>query len=345
MTDRVAEFFLSFAEYNLKGYAPLYEKIIRASAENEEVMDLVAAAPPEAHVPNNLLAAARHLLLGGAEHPLADAYRPGFQGDIGALFCDFVLGRREEIAELLATRYVQTNEVNRCAAIAPLVNLVAQREQTGLALVDVGCSAGLNLLVDRYRIEVGDVALGPADARLRLTAESRGRPAVDTSADIAWRRGIDRNPIDVTDPDEARWLESLIWPDHPERVERMHAAVAEVRADPPELVRADAVVGLRGALSDAPADLLVVIVTTWVVFYFDLELRREFEATVLDADRPTAWLAMEMPGVVSDIEIPPVPEGVGEVSVMTLVSGGGGRSVTREFLGFTHPHGAWVDLA
>ena len=94
----------------------------------------------------------------------ARAYEPGFQGDIGSLFCDFVVSHREEIAPLLATRYVQTNEVNRAAAIAPLVNLYAQRSGLPVALVDVGCSAGLNLLLDRYRIELGDVALGPVDA-------------------------------------------------------------------------------------------------------------------------------------------------------------------------------------
>lgn len=345
MNETIAGFFVSFADYTLKGYAPLYERIVRAAAANEHVIDIVAAAPPESHVPNNLLASARYLLLGGAEHPLADAYSPGFQGDIGALFCDFVLAHRDEISELLATRHVQTNEVNRTAAIAPLLNLIGRRSGSSIALVDMGCSAGLNLLLDRYRIEVGDVALGPAGARLRLTAENRGRPAVADPADIAWRRGIDRNPIDVTDPDEARWLESLIWPDHPERLRRMHAAIAEVRADPPPLVRADAVTGLRDALADAPTGLEVVIVTTWVVFYFDDELRAEFEATILGADRPTAWLAMEMAGVVPGVEIPDAPEDEGEVSVMTLVTGGADRPVTREFLGFTHPHGAWVDLA
>ena len=345
MTAELAEWWRSFADYSLKGYAPLYESMVRAAADDPEVMALVAAAPPEAHVPNNLHAAARFLLLQGADHPLAGAYEPGFRGDVGSLFCDLVLSRRDAIAALLATRYVQTNEVNRTVAIAPLVNLVAERAGSALALVDVGCSAGLNLLLDRYRIEVGDVVLGPADARLRLTAESRGSEPVAAPAHIGWRRGIDRNPIDVSDPDEAHWLESLVWPDHPDRLARLRAAIAEVVARPPTLVRADALAGLRGALVDAPAELDVLIVTTWVVFYFDEELRREFEATILGAERATAWLAMEMAGVVPDVDIPTPPETDGEVSVMTLVTGGAGRPVTREFLGFTHPHGAWVDLA
>ena len=349
MTDALSEWWHSFADYSLKGCAPRYEAMVRAAADDPAVMAVGAAAPPEAHVPNNLHAAARYLLLDGADHPLAAGYEPDFQGDIGRLFCDFVRSRPDEIAALLATRYVQTNEVNRTAAIAPLVNLVARRARvetagTRLALVDVGCSAGLNLLLDRYRIEVGDTVLGPADARLRLTAECRGAAPIAAPAEIAWRRGIDRNPIDVTDDDEARWLESLVWPDHPDRLARLRAAIAEVRADPPPLVRADAVDGLRAALVDAPADLSVLVVTSWVVFYFDEEQRRALEATILGADRPVSWLAMEMAGIVPGIEVPEPPPDAGEVSVMTLVTGGAGRPTTREFLGFTHPHGAWVDL-
>lgn len=345
MNSDLANFFTAFADYSLAGYAPRYEAMVRAAADNAEVIALVSTAPPEAHVPNNLHGAARFLLLSGLDHPLAAAYESDFDGDVGALFCDLVLSHPAEILELLSTRYVQTNEVNRVAAIAPLLNVIAEREDNRLALIDVGCSAGLNLLLDRYRIDVGDVTLGPADARLRLVAESRGAPAVAQSADIAWRRGVDRNPIDVTDRSEARWLESLVWPDHPERLARLRAAIAEAQADPPPLVRAEAVEGLRGALADAPPDLLAVVVTTWVVFYFDDQLRREFEAAITGADRPTAWLAMEMQGVVPDVDTPPLPGGEGEVSVMSLVCGGGGRPVTREFLGFTHPHGAWVDLA
>jgi len=345
VNHELADFFRSFADYSLAGYAPLYEAMVRAAADNPEVIALVAKAPPQAHVPNNLHAAARYLLLSGVAHPLAAAYEPDFEGDVGALFCDLVLSEPDAIAELLATRFVQTNEVNRAAAIAPLLNLIAQRRDERLALIDVGCSAGLNLLLDRYRIDVGDATLGPLDARLRLEAESRGSRAVTTPADIAWRRGVDRNPIDVTDADEARWLESLVWPDHPDRLDRLRAAIAEARTDPPELVRADAVAGVAEALTDAPRDLLAVVLTTWVVFYFDDDLRREFEAAITEASRPTAWLAMEMGGVVPGIDMPPAPGGEGEVSVMSLVSGGAGDPVTREFLGFTHPHGAWVDLA
>ncbi|MEM7140093.1 MAG: DUF2332 domain-containing protein [Actinomycetota bacterium] len=345
MTAALRDWWRSFAEYSLAEYSPRYHDMVMAAADDADVMALVAAAPPEAHVPNNLHAAARYLLLTGADHELAAAYESGYVGDPGPAFCDLVLANRDEIAGLLATRYVQTNEVNRTAVIAPCVNRIAAEAGSPVSLIDLGCSAGLNLIFDRYRLDVGDVSLGPADAELRLWAESRGAPAHAEAASIPWRRGVDRNPIDVTDPDEALWLRALIWPDQPERAERLAAAIAAFVEDPPELVRAPALEGLAGALADAPEDTLALVVTTWVVFYFDEELRRDFERMLIEADRPTAWLAMEMGGIVDGVELPEPPDGDGEVSAMTVVSGGAGRPVQRRFLGWTHPHGAWVDLA
>lgn len=344
MTEALAGFFRAFADFSLAPYAPRYDAMARAAADNADVMALLAAAPPETHSPNNLQAAAHYVLLSGVDHPLAAAYEPEYDGDPGPAFCDLLLGHADAVTELLATRVVQTNEVNRTAVIAPLVNWIGAATGSPLALIDMGCSAGLNLIFDRYRITIGDAALGPADAGLRLEAENRGGPVEAVPAEIGWRRGVDRNPIDATDPDQARWLEALVWPDHPDRLVRLRSAIDELRKDPPPLVRADALAGLDAALADAPDDLLAVVLTSWVVYYFDDQLRRDFEAALVGAERPTAWLAMEMAGVVPDVETPPPPDGAGEMSAMTLVAGGADRPVERRFLGWTHPHGAWIDL-
>ena len=149
----------------------------------------------------------------------------------------------------------------------------------------------------------------------------------------------------MTDEDQRAWLEALIWPDQPERAERLRGAIDAFLLEPPELVQTDAVDGVRGALEDAPPDMLVVIVTTWVVYYFDDDTRRAFESAIVEADRPTAWLAMEMVGVVPDVAVPPPPGEDGYESAITLVEGGGGRPPQRSWLGYSHPHGAWVDLA
>jgi hypothetical protein len=45
---------------------------------------------------------------------------------------------------------VQQNEVRRCTLLLPAFALAAGTVRSPLALVEVGASAGLNLLFDRY---------------------------------------------------------------------------------------------------------------------------------------------------------------------------------------------------
>jgi hypothetical protein len=42
---------------------------------------------------------------------------------------------------------------------------------------------------------------------------------------IAWRAGLDLNPIDVNNPAEAAWLETLVWPEQTARL-ALSAAMA-----------------------------------------------------------------------------------------------------------------------
>jgi hypothetical protein len=38
-------------------------------------------------------------------------------------------------------------------------------------------------------------------------------PLPDRLPAIAWRTGLDLNPLDVTNDDDVRWLSCLVWPD------------------------------------------------------------------------------------------------------------------------------------
>ncbi|MEM7276329.1 MAG: DUF2332 domain-containing protein, partial [Actinomycetota bacterium] len=318
---------------------------------------LVAAAPAAAHGPNHLQAAAHYLVLDRPSHPLAAVYDGSAGPDVDPvpLVRELVLSECDVVAELLATRSVQTNEIGRVAPIAAGLGRLADRlgpwpGGERIALVDVGCSAGLNLLVDRYRIVYLDgsapdaaraatvATVGPEDAAVVVPTRWLGGAVPEPPA-IGWRRGIDREPRDVTDPETARWLTALTWPGQPDRVARVRAAVAMAAADPPPIQRADALAGLEAALAAAPADLPVVVVTSWVVFYFDADLRLAFDGLIAGADRPVAWLSLEMAGVV---ELPAIeqPQTAGELSLIGVVATGGAGSVVRESLGWVHPHGA-----
>ena len=156
------------ADSGCRGYSPLYDRICRTVAVSDEVLDLVSEAPPLGHNPVLLLAAVHFLLLGGLDHPLARVYAGESDADPGPLFVDLCLNHRDAILELLATEQVNTNEVGRSALIGPALTTVASRLDTPLGHVDVGCSAGLNLLCDRYRLDYGAAGVtGPVDAPVR----------------------------------------------------------------------------------------------------------------------------------------------------------------------------------
>src|SRR5262249_43490950 len=144
-TSELAAIWTYFADTSCGAYSPLYPRICRAVAANEPVLELIEEAPPTSHLPTVLLAAVHYLLLAGAEHPLGSVYDGTSDADPGPLFVDFCLTHRDEILRLMATEHTNTNEVGRSAFLGPAITEVAAREGRPVALVDVGCSAGLNL--------------------------------------------------------------------------------------------------------------------------------------------------------------------------------------------------------
>ncbi|HEY6414711.1 MAG TPA: DUF2332 domain-containing protein, partial [Acidimicrobiales bacterium] len=174
-TDALAAIWMYVADSSCRGYSPLYDRICRTVAESDPVLELVTEAPPEGHNPVLLLAAVHHLVLGGLEHPLAAVYAGESDADPGPLFVDLCLRERDALLPLLVTRHVNTNEVGRSGALGPALTVVAARLGRPLAHLDVGCSAGLNLLCDRYLLDYGPAGrTGPADARVRIDCRVAG---------------------------------------------------------------------------------------------------------------------------------------------------------------------------
>src|SRR5271169_44949 len=241
-TAALAELWTAFAESNCRGYSPLYERISLAVAADRDVLELVRQAPPHAHLPPLLLAAVHDLLLAGLAHPLADIYAGRSDADAGAAFLDVCRARRDEIAGLLATRRIQTNECGRSAVIGPGLTWIAAALHAPLALVDVGASAGLNLLCDRYRLDYGLLgATGPTDSPVRIACDVVGGhpPIAHRLPELVERVGIDRDPVDLADPDDARWQLACVWPDTG-RLERTAAAIGLARQGLPTVVAGDA---------------------------------------------------------------------------------------------------------
>jgi hypothetical protein len=212
-----------------------------------------------------------------------------------------------------------------------------------LALLEVGCSAGLCLLPDRYSYRYpgsrGSVALDPADGPSPVTLECRlegdvplDRLVSDGLPEVVWRGGLDLNPLDVRDDDAMRWLQTLVWPEHDDRRARLAAAVDLARDDPPPLVRGDLLVDLAVLVEQAPADATLVVFHSAVLAYLSGADRSRFVETM----RTTRghWVSNEGPSVVPTVVPPPSPPTTSAVTGGVLLLSLDGRPVA-----WTHGHG------
>ena len=335
--DDVGYLFRVLAELDYRGASPLYERLAMAAADDSDVLGLLLPAARHERLPHLLFAAVQFLLLGDGSGPLE-----AFEGRPYDVFREWCLDRRVEIEALVATRFVQTNEVGRCAALVLCLASVAVRSGRPLAVLEVGSSAGLNLAFDRYRYVFGDASVGAGDADVVLAPQVVGRslPSVEMPK-VVWRRGLDRSPVDVTDDDAVRWLRACIWPEQAWRRQLFDRAVATNRADPPDIVTGDAVADLGEAAAGAPADAALCVMHSAVLPY--LPDRRAFVAALgeLATARPVWWVSGESTGLVKGLPDPPTAtEGIAfHYGVRPLgMAGGEPRLVARG-----GPHGAWVE--
>ena len=136
----------------------------------------------------------------------------------------------------------QTNEPG-CASSLAIGHLdVAARTGLPIALTEIGTSAGLNLRWDRFRYAGGGERWGDPGNPVDLTGSWVDVPAVgDVHAPVIPRRGIDRFPVDATTREGYLALASSIWGDQAARFERLRGAVGLVRAEPAEMLTADAI--------------------------------------------------------------------------------------------------------
>lgn len=332
--------FRLFAEHECRDRSPLYERLSYAIAEDEALLRLAAEARPRQPVPNLFFGAVQLLLLRGEGPELARYYRTlggeyRTEDEPFPAFRAFCLTQWDAIAAIERSRLVQTAHARRCALLLPAFELASRAfDRRPLALIEVGASAGLNLIWDRYGYSYGDGrGAGRRDAPRGITCELRGPlipPLPQALPEVGWRVGLDLNPIDPSDPEEARWLEALIWPDEPGRAELLREAIASAALDPPRLVAGDALETLPAALAEAPAGLPVCIYHSFTLNQFSPDSRRRFAELVTAAagERDLALVSLEALSRAS-----PVPE-------LTL---GLGPEPAPRLLARCDAHGAWIE--
>jgi hypothetical protein len=203
--------------------------------------------------------------------------------------------------------------------------------QGPLALIEVGASAGLTLLTDRYSYDYAGHRIAGTDPQApTLRCTPRGPvPLPARVPPVIWRAGLDINPLDVNDDDDVRWLHCLVWPGEGDREQRLAAAIATARRDPPVLHRGDLLDDLPALAAQAPAEATLVVYHTSVLGYVSPGKRRQFAGSV--GEVASVWLSNENPGLVPGV---PAPPHHGAPSL--LVRDG------RTPLALTDSHGTWL---
>lgn len=262
-----------------------------------------------------LLGTVNRMAIAGREPELASAYEAGDASRAWGLLRDAIERNAAELRPLVDLP-VQTNEVGRCNAL--LFGFLAVAAETGmpLRLLEAGASAGLNLRWDRFGYRADGFAWGPADSPLQLEFELEGTPpALPAAVEVAERRGCDANPVDASTPEGRLTLLSYVWPDQPERIARMEAALTVAEKVPVTLERETAAAWTERMLAQRASGRATVLYHSIVSQYLSDEEREAFFGHVraagerASAGAPLAWLRMEPTDDRADLELTLWPGG------------------------------------
>jgi hypothetical protein len=226
----------------------------------------------------------------------------------------------------------QTNEVRRSAAIISAAHWLAARFSLPFVTSELGASAGLNMMWDRYALTAMGQTLGPPDPALTLTPDWTGPLPSAAQITVTKRRGVDLNPLDITDPDQTLRLFAYLWPDQPHRMALTRAAIAAQTAT---IDRGDAIDWLETRLAQPRENHLHLIYHTVAWQYFPSETQQRGTALIeaagarATATAPLAWLGMESDGD---------PKG----AALTLRLWPGDQRIS---LGRADFHGRWINWA
>lgn len=327
--------------------APLYARLSAGIAEDRSLAGLLLTAPPTQRQPVLLLGCVHELLLTASGSEELARYYPNLTsdpdpGDPVPAFRELCRRRSDELAELLRARRTQTNEIGRCALLLPAFGLLAD-EMGVLAHLDVGTSAGLTLLLDRYRYVYEPGGQLGADSPVTMTCGTRGNvPVPATVPEIGARRGIDHVPVDVGDEAQSRWLEACVWPDQIDRFERLRAAIQLAQSTELDVQLGDAVNDTAGHVRELGAHGHPVVTNTWVLNYLTGPQRQTY-VDVLDGvgqRLDLSWVYLESPFLTPEL---PGPQGDAALdrTVLVLVRWRAGQR-TIDHLADAHPHGYWL---
>ena len=322
--------------------APIYARLCKAIAERLTGASAVGARilawpgePTRDALPLRFIGGLHALVRAGADADLAAIFSGTLTDEAAiAQALERALARHDAALLPWLDGPPQTNEAGRSAALMLGLIDVAGRFGPKLELLEIGSSGGLNLMIGRYRFDLGGSMVGPADASLTITPDWRGPAPAVPPIDIVTARGCDIAPLDVTDPAIAARLSAYVWAETPERQARLDTGIAMVRAQGVRIDRADAADWVEARLAEPQSAGTTRVLMHSVVWQYLPEpvaerIRQAMAAagTRATLERPLAWVSME-------------PDRALAEQVVTVKAWPGPDE--RILLATAHAHATWV---
>ena len=284
--------------------SPLFATLARHCAADKDIIAVGDAARRGQPIAIFFMLAAQYLLFRSPQEKLAGYFpsmteSPKPAEEAFPLFREFCLERRAELMELLTTRTVNSNLVERASTLVPAIQYVKQQVAEPLTLVEICCSAGLNLLLDEYYYDYGPAGrAGPEDAAVRLSCKVLGsvRPPTDTVPVLAEKIGVDLVTVDCSDPDARLWMEAMLFPEWREERQRLRKALLLRATRKSRMLRGNAVEVLPSLLEELSGPVLVL--HTYCMGQWPAEAQEQLDRILRDAShhRELHRIGVDVPG-------------------------------------------------
>jgi hypothetical protein len=283
--------------------SPLFSSLARACAEDDDIAALCAATRP-GQLPGLLIFYVVHyLLLKDPDTPLAAWFasltdQPKPAATAFPAFRDFCLERREEIAELLSWRTVNTNLPEKATCLVPALRHVERLAGGPLTLVELCCSAGLNMLCDEYHYDYGPagrIGVTGSPVQLQCRIVGTGHPPVDAMPKISRRVGVDLVKVNTADPLEQLWMRAVLAPEWRLESVRLKAALKLRNERDLRILQGDALEVVPSLLDELPGTLCILM--SYCIGHWSPAARAELDNLFRQASRhrDIHRLSVEMP--------------------------------------------------
>jgi hypothetical protein len=312
--------FLRQAE-QAEGRSPLYAGLSRKLA-TEPAVGRIIESPPRWDAALRLFSALHFLVL---------------RGDVAWDQIDVALTEYQpELRRLVAEQSIQTNEVQRCWLLLPcFLEAVRRTGASTVDLVELGASAGLNLLWDRYAYRYAQGDWGTRSAPLTLTGEEKAEVPADllgVRPTVGFRVGVDVAPIDATTDEGALMLKSFVWADQAWRLELLDRAIAVCRNERSQVEPGSIPDVLPRLLEQRRDDALTIVWQTAVFGYLSLDERQAVRVAMHESGRRRGNLAF--------VEATKPDDGSDTYWGLFVQTWPDGE---RRQVGLADFHGAWID--